>query len=178
MKLHESDHRIRFMFAHIVVIPKRVAACLCRPHTYSQSARVRTSAPRRGPLSFASAAASCSHHPPHRPHSSPHQLTKLSHLRINALPSTTRFDTNTPLKGVTMPDKTIPATSTAHFEKLISSASYNIVDFYADWCGPCKTIAPVFHSLAEKEAQPGRVQFIKVNVDNLQDVAKKYGVSA
>ncbi|KAJ4349508.1 uncharacterized protein N0V89_008124 [Didymosphaeria variabile] len=77
-----------------------------------------------------------------------------------------------------MPDKTISVTSSSHFEKLVSSATYTIVDFYADWCGPCKTIAPVFHALAEKDSKPGRIQFAKVNVDNQQEVAKKYGVSA
>ncbi|KAF2438158.1 thioredoxin [Karstenula rhodostoma CBS 690.94] len=77
-----------------------------------------------------------------------------------------------------MPDKTISVSSSSHFEKLVSSATYTVVDFYADWCGPCKTIAPVFHALAEKESQPGRIQFAKVNVDSQQEVAKKYGVSA
>lgn len=77
-----------------------------------------------------------------------------------------------------MPDKTIQVNSASHFDKLLSSATYTIVDFYADWCGPCKTIAPVFNGLAEKESKPGRIQFAKVNVDNQQDVARKYGVSA
>ncbi|KAF1972652.1 thioredoxin-domain-containing protein [Bimuria novae-zelandiae CBS 107.79] len=77
-----------------------------------------------------------------------------------------------------MPDKTIPVTSSSHFEKLTSSATYTIVDFYADWCGPCKTISPVFHALAEKESKPGRVQFVKVDVDAQQEVAKKYNVTA
>jgi thioredoxin-like negative regulator of GroEL len=67
---------------------------------------------------------------------------------------------------------------TAHFSKLLSSATYTIVDFYADWCGPCKTIAPVFKKLAEDNAKPGKLQFCKVDVDACQDVAKKYGVSA
>ncbi|KAF2634412.1 thioredoxin-domain-containing protein [Massarina eburnea CBS 473.64] len=77
-----------------------------------------------------------------------------------------------------MPDKTISVSSSSHFDKLIGSSTYTIVDFYADWCGPCKTIAPVFHSLAEKESKPGRIQFVKVDVDSQQDIAKKYGVSA
>lgn len=77
-----------------------------------------------------------------------------------------------------MPDKTVPATSTAHFDKLVSSSTYTIVDFHATWCGPCKTIAPVFHALAEKEARPGKLQFVKVDVDAVQDVARRFGVSA
>ena len=77
-----------------------------------------------------------------------------------------------------MPGKIIPVTSASHFETLLSSSTYTIVDFYADWCGPCKEIAPVFQTLAEKETKPGKLQFVKVDVDAQQEVAKKYGVSA
>lgn len=49
-----------------------------------------------------------------------------------------------------------------------------IVDFYADWCGPCRMFAPML----EKKAQ-GQTKFklIKINVDNHQDLAEKYEVS-
>lgn len=67
---------------------------------------------------------------------------------------------------------------TSHFNKLLAASSYTIVDFYADWCGPCKMIAPVFDKLAEEHSKPGRVQFCKVDVDACQDVARKFGVSA
>ena len=77
-----------------------------------------------------------------------------------------------------MPGKIIPVTSASQFETLLSSCTYTIVDFYADWCGPCKAIAPVFQTLAEKETKPGKLQFVKVDVDAQQEVAKKYGVSA
>lgn len=49
---------------------------------------------------------------------------------------------------------------------------------YADWCGPCKMIAPTFESLATKYSKPKRITFAKVNVDNQRDVASQYGVSA
>ncbi|KAF2267193.1 thioredoxin-domain-containing protein [Lojkania enalia] len=77
-----------------------------------------------------------------------------------------------------MSKKIIPVNSLSHFNTLLSQSTYTVVDFYADWCGPCKAIAPVFSSLAEKESKPGRVQFAKVDVDACQDVARKYGVSA
>jgi thioredoxin len=77
-----------------------------------------------------------------------------------------------------MSRKITPVTSLTQFNTLLAQSTYTIVDFYADWCGPCKTIAPIFASLAEKEARPGKVQFCKVDVDGAQDVAKKYGVSA
>tara|TARA_R110002003_G_scaffold111_14_gene9507 strand:- start:6352 stop:6657 length:306 start_codon:yes stop_codon:yes gene_type:complete len=77
-----------------------------------------------------------------------------------------------------MPGKITSVTSSSHFSQLLSQSTYTIVDFYADWCGPCKAIAPVFQGLAEKESKPGKLQFVKVDVDSQQEVAKKYGVSA
>ncbi|CAO2650027.1 Nn.00g013190.m01.CDS01 [Neocucurbitaria sp. VM-36] len=77
-----------------------------------------------------------------------------------------------------MPGKIVSVTSSSHFSTLLSQSTYTIVDFYADWCGPCKAIAPVFQALAEKETKPGKLQFVKVDVDSQQEVARKYGVSA
>ncbi|KAF2748269.1 thioredoxin-domain-containing protein [Sporormia fimetaria CBS 119925] len=67
---------------------------------------------------------------------------------------------------------------TSHFKQVASGATYTICDFYATWCGPCKAIAPHFQKLAETESRPGKVQFVKVDVDACQDVARQYGVSA
>ncbi|KAL1650077.1 hypothetical protein SLS58_001455 [Diplodia intermedia] len=67
---------------------------------------------------------------------------------------------------------------TPQWNSILSSNTYVVADFYADWCGPCKTIAPVFEQLAQQEAKPGRLAFVKVDVDAQQGVAGKYGVSA
>lgn len=77
-----------------------------------------------------------------------------------------------------MSSKVVSATSSAHFKSLLSSQKYLVADFYADWCGPCKVIAPVFEQLAAQEAKPGRIGFVKVNVDNQREIAGTYGVSA
>ena len=45
-----------------------------------------------------------------------------------------------------------------------------IIDFYADWCGPCKMISPILEELSSD------VDIIKINVDNNKDIARKYGV--
>lgn len=55
---------------------------------------------------------------------------------------------------------------------------YVVADFYADWCGPCKAIAPSYEQLAKKHSLPDYLAFTKVNVDNVQQVAAEYGVSA
>ena len=48
------------------------------------------------------------------------------------------------------------------------------VDFYADWCGPCKMMSPVIDKLAEE--YNGRIKVGKVNVDENGDLAVKYGI--
>ena len=49
---------------------------------------------------------------------------------------------------------------------------------YADWCGPCKMIAPTFDSLATKYAKPNKIAFVKVDVDAQGEVAQQYSVRA
>ncbi|PWC81269.1 thioredoxin [Azospirillum sp. TSH64] len=49
-----------------------------------------------------------------------------------------------------------------------------VVDFYADWCGPCKAIAPVLDALST--ALEGRLSIVKVNADNSPGIATRYGV--
>ena len=49
-----------------------------------------------------------------------------------------------------------------------------LVDFYADWCGPCKMMGPVVAQLAE--AYEGKVRVGKLNVDNDPEIAQRYGV--
>ena len=49
-----------------------------------------------------------------------------------------------------------------------------LVDFYAEWCGPCKIVAPTMEVLSKEYT--GKVKFVKVNVDNNQDVASKYDI--
>ncbi|KAF1991542.1 thioredoxin, partial [Aulographum hederae CBS 113979] len=68
--------------------------------------------------------------------------------------------------------------SSSHLNTVLSSNIYVIADFYADWCGPCKTIAPIFEQLAAQETKAGKVAFVKIDVDAQQDIAKTYGVSA
>ena len=62
-----------------------------------------------------------------------------------------------------------------NFEKeVINSNEPVLVDFYADWCGPCKMMAPVIEELASELQGKGKVG--KINVDENQDLALKYQV--
>lgn len=51
-----------------------------------------------------------------------------------------------------------------------------VVDFYADWCPPCRQMKPVFESLAKKYS--GKVDFVSVNVDDEMVLAASYGVES
>ncbi|KAG0042004.1 hypothetical protein BGZ83_001026 [Gryganskiella cystojenkinii] len=65
--------------------------------------------------------------------------------------------------------------SNPEFKALINSNKKVIVDFHADWCGCCRTIAPKYAALSEEFKN---VTFVKVNVDHLVDLATTSGVRA
>jgi len=69
-----------------------------------------------------------------------------------------------------------PATVTdASFQSdVLQSSEPVVVDFWAEWCGPCKMIAPSLEEIAEE--MEGRVKIAKLNVDENQATAMKYGV--
>lgn len=53
-----------------------------------------------------------------------------------------------------------------------------VIDFGANWCGPCKAVAPQFEQLAETYGINGNALFLKVNVDDCTDLAMKLNISA
>ncbi|KAF9700413.1 hypothetical protein EKO04_001926 [Ascochyta lentis] len=69
-------------------------------------------------------------------------------------------------------------TQALHFRTLLSGHTYLIADFYATWCPPCKTIAPIYQQLSTAHAQSGKFAFVKVNVDEAREIAAQYGIQA
>ena len=58
-------------------------------------------------------------------------------------------------------------------EEVIKSEKPVLIDFYADWCGPCKMLSPIIDEVAEENTD---IKVVKVNVDDAQDLAMKYQV--
>ena len=68
----------------------------------------------------------------------------------------------------------ILSVTSANFEKeVINSDKTVLIDFYADWCGPCKAYSPIVESVATENED---IKVVKINVDNAQDIAIKYQV--
>ena len=62
-----------------------------------------------------------------------------------------------------------------NFEQIVSKDVLTLVDFWAEWCGPCKSMHPIFSRLAKKYHS---VKFGRVNIDNNQDIAMKFDVQS
>ena len=63
----------------------------------------------------------------------------------------------------------------ANFEQEVERSDIPVlVDFWAEWCMPCRSIAPIIDELAQQYA--GRVKFCKVNVDNEPELSNKYSI--
>jgi thioredoxin len=66
------------------------------------------------------------------------------------------------------------ATTTSFEQEVLQSEGKVLVDFWADWCGPCHAVAPVLDRIAEERD----LKLVKVNIDQEQELAMRYGVAS
>ena len=81
----------------------------------------------------------------------------------------------TTIKAQAMSNELIHHVTDTSFEpEVLKSEMPVLVDYWAEWCGPCKAIAPVLDEVAKQYA--GKIKVAKVNVDDNQEVPRKYGI--
>ena len=68
----------------------------------------------------------------------------------------------------------IDVTEQTFDEEVLTSDEVVVVDFWAEWCGPCKMIAPVVEELAEE--YDGKIKFAKIDIDSNPNIASRYGI--
>ena len=65
--------------------------------------------------------------------------------------------------------------NSSNFEETISSETPTLVDFWAEWCGPCRSMHPVFTRMAKKFK---KIRFARLNIDQNQEIATKLGIQS
>ena len=67
-------------------------------------------------------------------------------------------------------------TETTFEQEVLQSETPVLVDFWAEWCGPCHAVAPVLDKIAEERA--GELKIVKVNIDEEQGLAQRFGIAS
>jgi thioredoxin 1 len=61
-------------------------------------------------------------------------------------------------------------------EEVLRSETPVLVDFWAEWCGPCHAVSPVLDRIADE--RPGELKLVKVNIDEERELAERYGIAS
>jgi thioredoxin 1 len=62
-----------------------------------------------------------------------------------------------------------------NFEQMVSSGTPTLVDFWAEWCGPCRVMHPIFTRMARKFK---KIRFARLNIDQNQEIATRLGIQS
>ena len=101
------------------------------------------------------------------------ELVQLREKKLQELRE--RFD---PVKRPSVPVGQVPVLSVDErtFSRMLNDNPALVIDFWAEWCGPCRRVAPVVEELAHELA--GKVTFAKCDTDRNQRLAMQFGISA
>ena len=69
---------------------------------------------------------------------------------------------------------TTAATESTFDQEVLASETPVLVDFWAEWCGPCHAVSPILERIVEE--RNGELKLVKVNIDEEQELARRYGI--
>jgi thioredoxin 1 len=69
-----------------------------------------------------------------------------------------------------------PVTESTFEQEVLSSETPVLVDFWAEWCGPCHAVSPILDKIVDE--RPGELKLVKVNIDEEQGLAERYGIAS
>jgi thioredoxin 1 len=84
-----------------------------------------------------------------------------------------RLNTAIPVKGSSLADA---VTEQTFEQEVLQSETPVLVDFWAEWCGPCHAVSPILERIAEE--RQGELRLVKVNIDEEQGLAMRYGIAS
>jgi thioredoxin 1 len=95
------------------------------------------------------------------------ELARIRDKRLQELKNTMRR---------TEPQASVEHVDETHFQEFVKTNKFAVIDFWAEWCGPCQRIGPVMEDLSKEFA--GKVAFAKVNTDDNRNLAMQFNISA